>query len=422
MSKGFKEDFEIKFINHACFQVLRKDYSVLVDPWFTGKVFNNSWSLLRETNIDDLDLSKLRCIFISHEHPDHLNWNTLKQIRELNDNPIDIIIPARRNNNVKEALTKLGYNCFEHPEGEISNIATDFSFFFIKKERDSAMIFKIGEKVIFNMNDCDFTSSDLRNIKEWLDKNQIETDFLFNQFSLAGFYGNEDQKQKLDQAATNHIDSMIIAQKILNPKVTVPFASYITFCREENSHLNDYMVDLADLYNKDEEQKLLIPFYLENVSLNLDRKKSLQNVFKWQNLFKEQKNKVDKIPTVSKEDITNSFNHFIGEIDHLSSAFSGHIFEIAVQRGSISENGEYVLQIKDLDMFCKINFLDRNISFYAIGDNEEKPIAIVCSYDLNVFFKLPWGADTMNIASCFKVCDDRRWSEFILFRDSIYVR
>ena len=422
MSKGFKENFEIKFINHACFQILGRDYSVLVDPWFTGKVFNDSWSLLRETAIGDLDLSKLRYIFISHEHPDHLNWNTLKQIRESSNNPIDIITPTRRNNNVKEALTKLGYTCYYTPEREINQIAPDFCFFFIKKERDSSIVFKIGEKVIFNMNDCEFTLSDLRDIKDWLDENHIKIDFLFNQFSLAGYYGDENQRQKLDQAMKSHIDSMMLAQKILNPKVTIPFASYITFCREQNSYLNDYIVDLVDLYNKDEEQKLLIPFYLENVSLNLDRKKSLQNALKWQNLFKEQKNKVDKVPTVSKEDISDSFNHFIREVDHLSSAFNGHIFEIALQRGSISENGEYILQIKDLDMFCKINFLDRNISFYTIGENEERPIAIVCSYDLNVFFKLPWGADTMNITSCFKVCDDRRWSEFILFRDSLYVK
>ena len=42
-------NFKINFINHACFKIQVNNYSILVDPWFTGKVFNNSWKLLKET-------------------------------------------------------------------------------------------------------------------------------------------------------------------------------------------------------------------------------------------------------------------------------------------------------------------------------------------------------------------------------------
>ena len=56
--------FKINFINHACFQIHLKDYSILVDPWFSGRVFNDSWQLLKETNLDDIDLSSLKYIII----------------------------------------------------------------------------------------------------------------------------------------------------------------------------------------------------------------------------------------------------------------------------------------------------------------------------------------------------------------------
>ena len=39
-------------------RIFINDYSLLVDPWFFGKVFNNSWSLLRETNASNLDKRK----------------------------------------------------------------------------------------------------------------------------------------------------------------------------------------------------------------------------------------------------------------------------------------------------------------------------------------------------------------------------
>ena len=71
----------IKFINHACFSITDNDEMILFDPWFTGAVFNESWRLLKDTNIEDLDLSKLSTILITHEHPDHDLHNTqLKKI------------------------------------------------------------------------------------------------------------------------------------------------------------------------------------------------------------------------------------------------------------------------------------------------------------------------------------------------------
>ena len=42
----------ITFINHACYTIETEDHLVMFDPWFSGKVFNNSWALIKDTNID----------------------------------------------------------------------------------------------------------------------------------------------------------------------------------------------------------------------------------------------------------------------------------------------------------------------------------------------------------------------------------
>ena len=68
---------KITFLNHASFAIEVNNSITLIDPWFTGKIFNNSWSFMKDTDDSIIDYSKVKYISISHEHPDHLHWGTL---------------------------------------------------------------------------------------------------------------------------------------------------------------------------------------------------------------------------------------------------------------------------------------------------------------------------------------------------------
>ena len=94
---------KITFLNHASFSLENDDSLTLVDPWYFGRIFNNSWSLLKDTDDSKIDYSKLKYISISHEHPDHLHWATLKHIKSKTENEVTILYPKRKNPNVKEA-------------------------------------------------------------------------------------------------------------------------------------------------------------------------------------------------------------------------------------------------------------------------------------------------------------------------------
>ena len=51
-------DYKVTFLNHASYSIETKDELLLMDPWFFGRVFNNSWSLMRETQTDKIDFTK----------------------------------------------------------------------------------------------------------------------------------------------------------------------------------------------------------------------------------------------------------------------------------------------------------------------------------------------------------------------------
>lgn len=405
---------KIKFINHACFQIIRENSSILVDPWFNGKVFNNSWSLLQETNLDDIDLSNLTHIFISHEHPDHLNWSTLKQIKERTKQKIHVYMPRRRNHNVKENMKKLGYLFVEVDPYQIYKIKKyDFSFCFLKRNYDSAILFDVDEKIILNKNDCEFPIEQLQQFKQGLFKNR-EIDILFNQFSLAGYYGNQEETQKLEEAKENHIEDLLTTHKILKPKLTVPFASFITFSRDENKYLNEYIVSLKKLIDQNSSLSMFVPWYMEDISFECSREKSIENSEKWENTFKREiAKKPDSLPIVDEQELKISYTVLRKDSDIIRQKFD---VEASVPREDI------LLFVQDLDRYCKFSFVKDSISFMSAQDIKEKPIGIVSSYDLNSFFKLPWGADTMNITSCFTILQKEQWRKMLVFRDMCYYR
>ena len=407
--------FEVKFINHACFQIIKKDYSILVDPWFSGKVFNNSWELLRETNIDDLDLSNLKYIFISHEHPDHLSWSTLKQIRQKCNQRIEVLMPTRDNTNIHENMSNLGFEYYQfEPYQFYTNDADNFTFSFFKKHHDSAMLFDIDGKIIFNKNDCEFNSEDLHKMKTVIFDNMLgkEIDLLFNQFSLAGYYANKNDKQTLKSAMESHISDLLNTHRILKPKTTVPFASFITFCRPENHFLNHYIVNIQEIVEDNKNINLFAPFYLENIPFEMDYKKSLSNCKKWSSIFDEAKNEnPKKTPIFSKNDLEESFSLMCKEISKLKNYFGLNV-----------PDAKFTLCVQDIGRYCEFSFLDNKIDFTHMDDLSKVPIASVSSYDLDGFFKNPWGADTMNITSCFSVYDMQQWRKMLSFRDMCYVR
>ena len=64
-------------------------------------------------------------------------------------------------------------------------------------------------------------------------------------FSLAGYYANRDDNDGLQRAKVEHVNMLKNYSQIFNPKITVPFASFIYFSRERNRFLNDWIVDLV---------------------------------------------------------------------------------------------------------------------------------------------------------------------------------
>ncbi len=219
----------VRLISHACVQI----GNILTDPWLFGKAFNDSWSLIAEAG--PIHYDSVEYLWISHEHPDHFHVPTLKALPAPFKERVTVLFQKSSNpRKMVAALHRFGFRkvrLLPHRQWVRLNGAEVLCY--QSRQIDSALSVRSSGGVILNINDCDLSASDLREIERLVGP----PDVLLNQLSLAGFDGIESQ---LRARSARILDDMVTAHRILGAKVTVPFASFAHFCCEDNAFLNQF--------------------------------------------------------------------------------------------------------------------------------------------------------------------------------------
>ena len=393
---------KINFINHACIQIFIKDYSLLVDPWFSGKVFNSSWELLKETNEKTLNLSGLKYILVSHEHPDHLNFDTLKKIYQINSD-LTFIFPFRKDNTIKKVIEKIGFK-FHFTKQNVERYKIDeinfVKYFSNDNEGDHTILFSIDKKVIINQND-DYTDEiSIRKINQEFPN----IDILFTQFSLAGYYGNSDDPSAIKRDGHDfHLNRVIEYQKKFNAPIVVPFASYVYFCKETNKYLNNYKVKPFEVLEALGNDICQLVYYGDEIFFNEEYKnRNADNLIKLNELFNFKGLKYSKTTPISSDQIIEMINKKLGEMNLLKKirTLTDNFKLTNLVKGFYKLfllSRPIKILISDTNKILEINFLS-NTSYISEFENNNYDFKIP-SEELLYMFKFPWGSDTANITA-----------------------
>ena len=226
---------KLTFVNHAGFFLETAGTSIWCDPWTHGKVVNNCCSLYSPSW--NVPFERVEYVWISHEHPDHFNFPTLKSIPESERKRITVLYQRHSSPRVADALKKMGFEKIrELPQyGWVDlkrgvrilcgSVGTMDSFLCVKSE---------GE-CILNLNDCICTDAQIRYIKRLTGRPTI----LMTQFSFAQWIGNEADDTDAVQQKIRELKYRVYA---FQPEFTVPMASFGYFCNQENAWMNKFMI------------------------------------------------------------------------------------------------------------------------------------------------------------------------------------
>ncbi len=229
---------KIKFVNHSSFIVEHNGVSIIADPWLEGKVFNNGWDLISKSKFSYNDFKDINYIWFSHEHPDHFYPPNLKQIPAEYKKNITILFQNTIDGRVANYCRKSGFKeVIEMHKGKQYELGNDFSVmceYF--GEGDSWIAYKGGGLTILNTNDCG-----VRNLPqaEYIKNVVGKVDVLLTQFSYAYWAGNKDEVALRRKIADEKLEAMKFQCDFFKPTVTIPIASFVYFCHEENFYLND---------------------------------------------------------------------------------------------------------------------------------------------------------------------------------------
>lgn len=224
-------DYEISvdLLSHACLLFKSKDFSFATDPWIEGFAFSSGWWTAQypPKNWQD-ELNKVDFIYISHNHPDHLNQFTLDKIRK----DMHFIVPEFANDSVRKLLNRFGFNNVSsfNLNSYYKFAETDLFFTILKSgdfREDSGFYFSYGNFSCLSAVD----SNDLNFLRF------PENISLFCSSFAGGASGyplcfdtiDEHKKPQIIKRNTQAIKSTVKGQiKICNPNYYLPYAGFFS--------------------------------------------------------------------------------------------------------------------------------------------------------------------------------------------------
>ena len=231
----------VKFLGQACTLIETKKERIIVDPWIIGPCNGNAWYTLRNKAATKHNIpTDVDCIYISHEHEDHFQAETLK---EFNRN-IPIYICKFPTDRFYDKIVKLGFkNITQLSSWKSEKLSDDLEITSIKNQdlmfEDSALLVKSKEGTIFCQTDCKMDFQSLKKV------NAQKPDIGFFMYSVANWYPDvyDYSKEKRDEIAkkrkSGKINGFVNYVNVIKPKFAVAYAGGPLFPHKSQLKLND---------------------------------------------------------------------------------------------------------------------------------------------------------------------------------------
>ena len=385
----------IQFINHASVVVSDGETSVLSDPWYTGGAFHKGWRLLHETSSQEVlyMLNTITHIWISHEHPDHFSISFFRSYADkIKDMSIKILFQKTKDKRVFKFLSKQGFEVQELDFNRRISLGNNFTITCIKDGfYDSGLLIESNDEKILNLNDCEVTNE---NRADEVFSTTGEVDVLLTQFSFAAWKGGKENKRWRHEAKAEKINTMRLQIGKFNPKVVIPFASFVYFSNSENFYLNDAVNKPKDLVEKlgEYSNKLMImaPFdkFGENaLSITKDA------ITFWDQKYAEIE-PVDKYEINHMEELKESFCQYCERIHKNNNI---NLVKILRTLSPIRIFKPCLVHLNDLDVTVKFDYVSKSFQ-----ETLEEALISMQSESLNFIFKNSFGFDTLTVNGCFE--------------------
>lgn len=395
---------KITFISQASVIIETEDCVIWTDPWLIGKAFNNSWALLPEAAFNESWYERITHLWISHEHPDHFHVQTLKQLPKAFKERVQLLFQKNNTDKMPKAFNWLGFKNLQLLKNRaVTSIAPKTRIHNAQiGQMDSSLAVITPKFTLLNLNDCEVNTVDCRNYVK--DIGQI--DVVLNQFSMAGYSGEINYREQLTANAENILDTMVENHRDLQAGLTIPFASNIYFCCEDNRFINDFANTPQQVFDRFAAEGLdcsvLYPGESIDVS-NMAAHDVQTSLEKFNTLYQKRSELTyDKSDPVPVEAIAEAFEK---RRTQLNEVFPGFL---------LRKLKKVTAYIPDLNK--NLEFSLASGLFRELPPDEEQFDIKVCAQPLDFAFRHTWGLQTLGVSGRYLIKRNQqvwRWYRII---------
>ncbi len=380
---------KIKFVSQASLLIETTDCKILTDPWYMGTAFNDAWKLFPAPNWNNSMLDEIQYLWISHEHPDHFHIPTLKSFPQDFKDRVILLFQKNNTDKMPNAFKRLGFKNVRTFNNRTIYPLTDQTSIYISQigQMDSSLAVINAGTTILNLNDCEANSVDCKNFKSDLGKISM----VFNQFSMAGYNGFYDYEKHLPETAATIVNNMLENHRDLGVDVTVPFASNIYFCTEDNKYMNNFGNTPRKVYDRfmKENLKMIVLYADDTVDTEkLQTHSSEQALSKFDELYSNGHKEIDTPPIIELAKIKEAVK---ARSEQLHTKFP---------KWFMKKLQPVNIKIPDLDKTVTLCLDDGTVSETGAGQDFD---LVIFSQPLFFSFNTLWGVQTMGVGARFRI-------------------
>lgn len=231
---------KITYIGHAAMMVETGGSRILMDPWLNDPTYHGTWWHYPPLTLSVRDLPKIDYVYISHEHPDHFDPPTLREM----DRNVPILIANFKRKGFRDRVAAIGFRDIREIDfGKAVQLnGNDVSVRLVPPDRpwdDSAILLRDGKTNLFNANDCHLDDDTLRRLGS-----EVPIDIAFLTFTGASQYPGcfefplSSKIERSLQSKEAHLREFVSWAKLLGTVRAVPAAGNHALLAPDQLFLN----------------------------------------------------------------------------------------------------------------------------------------------------------------------------------------
>ena len=231
---------KVTYLGHAAMLVESGGTRILMDPWLTDPTYHGTWWHYPPLAMGVRDLPRIDYLYISHEHPDHFDPPTLREI----DKNIRVLMANFKRKGFRDRIAALGFrNIQEIDFGQtFSCNGTGLNVRLVAPDRpwdDSAILLRDSRMTLLNVNDCHLDDETMKRLGK-----EFPIDLAFLTFTGASQYPGcfefpiASKIERWRASKDAHLREFVSWAKLLGAKRAVPAAGNFALLAPDQLFLN----------------------------------------------------------------------------------------------------------------------------------------------------------------------------------------